>query len=103
VSIGSNLYFLLAATAAACVACTSASKPTVEYVRHPEQYHAAAEYYYLTPAQRRYFEKRALAGDITAAKRLVEYHDGFTGNSVEYRRWIAVVARLEKQHHDRSR
>jgi hypothetical protein len=103
VSIASKAYFFLAATAIGCVACSSAPKPTVEYVSHPEQYRAAAQYYNLTVAQQRHFEKRALGGDMMAAKRLVEYHDGFTGDDRQCRRWLAVVARLEKQRREKTK
>lgn len=98
----SRAYFLLAATATGCIACSNAPKPTVEYIAHPEQYRAAAESFNLTVAEQRRLEKRALRGDITAAKRLVDYHDGLTGDEQQYRRWMAVVARLEKQRRDKS-
>jgi hypothetical protein len=74
-----------------------------EIIHHPEQYRAFAESFSLTATELRDLEKRALAGDIVAAKRMVEYHSGFTGNGKECRRWLAIVARLEKERRERLR
>jgi hypothetical protein len=42
--------------------------------------------------------KRALAGDIFAAKTMVEYHEMVTRDVKRYRYWLRVVARLQKAH-----
>jgi hypothetical protein len=60
-----------------------------------DDFHAAAECYYLSPQEKAKLEKRALKGDLRAAKRLAAYHEGYSGDEKEHRRWSAVVARIK--------
>src|SRR5438105_9241479 len=77
--------------------------PTVEYVKLPVTGdYVGPNVYDLTPEQRAACERRALAGDIIAAKQLVDYHDAITGDSKEFDRWMRVVARLQRERRKRA-
>lgn len=80
----------------ACAICLTACATPTETVRVTDDYRAAAESYYLSPRERAVCEKKALQGDILAAKQLVTYHLGVTGDEKQYHHWLRVVERLQK-------
>jgi hypothetical protein len=45
------------------------------------------------------YEKRAAAGDIFAAKTLVEYHQVVPGDEKQCQYWLMIVSRLERAQH----
>jgi hypothetical protein len=74
----------------------SACRTPTEKVVVTKEYRSFAESYYLSASQRVADEKRALQGDIVAAKRLVMYHMVVTADEKQYHHWRAVVAHLQK-------
>jgi hypothetical protein len=99
-----SLILVCALLLSGCVSTNRKPEPTVEYIRDTDirHYRGGSQIYDLSPRQRSTCEKRAAAGDIVAAKTLVEYHEMITRDSKQYRHWLRVVARLQKayqKHH----
>lgn len=81
----------------ASAVCLCACATPTERVQVSDDYRAAAESFYVSPRERGELERKALSGDIFAAKKLVTYHLGVTGDEKQYRRWLAVAERLQKE------
>jgi hypothetical protein len=90
-------------TAGALLACTilfggCADHPVVEKVPISsfKDYRSPAQSYDLSERERVVCQRKALAGDIMAAKKLATYHMMVTRDQKKVHYWLKVVAQLQK-------
>gem|GEM_PF-4963091 len=83
----------------------AASPATVERVSDYDIRHSrgGAEAYGLSPRERLLCEKKAAAGDIVAAKTLLEYYEMVVVDQKQYQHWLNVVERLQRAQVHRSK
>jgi hypothetical protein len=62
-----------------------------------------AQAYDLSPRERAICEKRASAGDIVAAKTLMEYYEMVVVDEKQYQHWRRVVERLQRAQKQRAK
>jgi hypothetical protein len=83
----------------------AAPPATVEKVSDYSIRHSrgGAQAYDLSPRERLICEKKASAGDIVAAKTLLEYYEMVAVNEKQYQHWLKVVERLQRARAQQSK
>ena len=94
----------------ACTLLLAACNPiaptaTFERVSDYDARHSrgGAQAYDLSPHERLICEKKAAAGDIVAAKALLEYYEMVVVDKKQYQYWLGVVERLQKARAQQSK
>jgi hypothetical protein len=62
-----------------------------------------AQVYDLSPRERTICRRKAAAGDIVAAKTLLEYYEMVAVDKKQYQHWLKVVERLQRARAQQSR